>query len=131
MVGVGVAHAETRSPSSEPPVQGRDDAGVGFRMHQANREQGATVARTVRALIVQYRPGVSPRTGDGSVRGASRVTGPLRTALRLGPGLGLNMWRVDFTSPVTLADGRRVARQLAGHPSVVFAEVDTPVTTTG
>ena len=88
---------------------------------------GAQAERTVRALIVQYRPGVAPRTADGAPCGASRVTGPLRTSLRLGSGLGLNMWRVDFTTPVTLAEATRVARQLASHPSVVFAEPDSAV----
>ena len=83
--------------------------------------------RKVRALIVQYRPGVSPRTADGAPRGVRRVTGPLRATLRLGSGLGLNMWRVDFTSPVTLADARRVARQMAADPGVAFAEPDSPV----
>jgi len=83
--------------------------------------------RVVRALIVQYRPGVSPRLADGSLRGAHRVTGPLAATLRLGSGLGLNMWRVDFTRPVPVVQARRVAQQLESDPSIVSAEPDTPV----
>jgi hypothetical protein len=37
------------------------------------------------------------------------------------------MWRVDFVNPVSQATAARVARQLATHPAIAFAEIDRPV----
>lgn len=80
----------------------------------------------VKALIVQYRPGYRPKA-TGPLLGSSAVTGAVRSQLRLGPPLGLRMWRVDFLTPVTQATAARVARQLATHPAIALAEIDRPV----
>lgn len=80
----------------------------------------------IRALIVQYEPGHAPKAGV--VLGSSKVTGAQRQNLQLGSALGNRMWRVDFTSPVSEVTALRVARQLASHPDVAFAELDRKVT---
>ena len=80
----------------------------------------------IRALIVGYERGYAPR--PGRVLGASRVTGAQRNNLVLGSALGGRMWRVDFRTPVDAATAARVARQLATHPAVKFAELDRKVT---
>ncbi len=86
----------------------------------------AVQADRVKALIVQYRPGYRPKS-TGPLLGSSAVTGAVRSQLRLGPPLGLRMWRVDFVRPVTGATAARVARQLATHPAIALAEIDRPV----
>lgn len=79
----------------------------------------------VQSLILGYK---REWTKSGTaVLGASRVIGSQRTNLRLGSPLGERMWRVDFIKPVSLKTAERVARQLASHPAVVFAEVDERV----
>ncbi|MBU6245833.1 MAG: hypothetical protein KGP12_11525 [Actinomycetales bacterium] len=87
-------------------------------------QRSAETAR-IRALIVQYEPGHAPKAGV--VLGASKVTGPQRQNLQLGSALGNRMWRVDFKTPVSEATALRVARQLASHPDVAFAELDRKV----
>jgi hypothetical protein len=79
----------------------------------------------IRALIVRYERGYAPR---GRVLGITSVTGAQRSNLTLGSALGGRMWRIDFKTPVDEATARRVARQLARHPAVDFAELDRKVT---
>lgn len=79
----------------------------------------------IRALIVRYERGYAPR---GRVLGITRVTGAQRSNLTLGSALGGRMWRIDFKTPVNEATAQRVARQLASHPAVDFAELDRKVT---
>ncbi len=79
----------------------------------------------VKALILGYKREWA-KSGT-AVLGASRVTGSQRANLRLGSPLGERMWRVDFIKPVSLKTAERVARQLASHPAVIFAEVDERV----
>ena len=80
----------------------------------------------VKSLIVQYAPGRVP-TDTVPLLGSSKVTGDVRQTLRLGPALGNDMWRVDFTKPVTRTVATRVARQLADHRFILFAEIDEKV----
>jgi len=86
----------------------------------------ADQADRIRALIVQYKPGHAPK--PGVVLGASKVTGAQRQNLLLGSALGNRMWRVDFKTPVSEATAQRVAKQLASHPDIAFAELDRKVT---
>lgn len=90
----------------------------------------AVEADRVKALIVQYRPGYRPRS-TGPLLGTSAVTGPVRRQLTLGLALGQHMWRVDFATPVSQATAARVARQLATHRAIAFAEIDRPVGVAG
>ena len=83
-------------------------------------------AAQVKSLIVQYAPGRVP-TDSVPLLGSSKVTGRERQMLRLGPALGNDMWRVDFTTPVSRTVASRVARQLADHRFIVLAEIDEPV----
>jgi len=82
----------------------------------------------VSSLIVRVRPGRSI-TVNGAVRGANRVTGPIRRSLSVGPYLGLRMYRVDFAEPVSESVAKRVATQLARDPGIEFAEPDSIVST--
>lgn len=80
----------------------------------------------VKSLIVQYAPGRVP-SDTVPLLGSSKVTGDARQNLRLGSALGNDMWRVDFTTPVTRVVATRVARQLADHRFILFAEIDEQV----
>ncbi len=82
-----------------------------------------TTGERVNSLIVRYAKGVSP-TVDGTVRGSSYVTGSLGSGMTLGPNLGLRMYRVDFARPVTLAEAKLAASQMAKDKGVQFAEPD-------
>jgi len=89
-------------------------------------ESAASSTDRVNSLIVQYEPGRVPNDSL-PLWGSSKVTGSVRQMLRLGPALGNDMWRVDFTKPVTRTVALRVAQQLAAHRFIVFAEIDEPV----
>lgn len=82
----------------------------------------------VSSLIVRLRPGRTIEV-NGAVRGANRVTGPIRNSLSVGPYLGLRMYRIDFAQPVSERVAKRVATQLARDPGIEFAEPDSIVTT--
>lgn len=88
-----------------------------------------TTGERVNSLIVRYAKGVSP-TQNGAVRGSADVTGGLGTGMTLGPNLGLRMYRVDFASPVTLAQADRAAAQMMTDKGVQFAEPDRIVRAT-
>lgn len=89
-------------------------------------QAAASSTDRVSSLIVQYEPGRVPNDSL-PLLGSSKVTGSVRQMLRLGPALGNDMWRVDFTKPVTRTVALRVAQQLADHRFIVFAEIDEPV----
>jgi hypothetical protein len=80
----------------------------------------------VSSLIVRVKKGKSI-TVNGKVRGANRVTGPVRNSLSVGPNLGLRMYRIDFAQPVSERVARRVATQLMRDPGIEFAEPDSIV----
>ena len=82
----------------------------------------------VASLIVKYEPGRVP-TDSVPLLGSSKVTGNVRQMLRLGPALGNDMWRVDFTKPVSRTVALRVAQQLTDHRFIAFAEIDERVGT--
>jgi len=81
----------------------------------------------VSSLIVRVKRGLSIAV-NGEVRGAQRVTGPVRASLQVGPNLGLRMYRIDFTQPVSERVAKRVATQLMRDPGIEFAEPDSIVT---
>jgi hypothetical protein len=85
---------------------------------------------TVRALVVQYVDGYTPQIRV-PIPGSSGVSQGMRRKLRLGPALGLNMWRVDFISPVNASVADKVSRELELHPLIVFAEPDGRASATG
>jgi hypothetical protein len=85
--------------------------------------QPTTKDLRVKSLIVQYRSGYEPRA-TVPIPGSSKVSSLYRDKLRLGLALGSNMWRVDFISPVNRATALTVAKQLAEHRLIVFAEID-------
>ena len=89
----------------------------------------ATGKEQVSSLIVQYAPGIDAGKVRGPVRGADRVTPSVRASLRVGPALGLNMWRVDFDRPVSMRVALRTCRQLAAHRDILAAEPDMSVST--
>jgi serine protease len=82
----------------------------------------------VSSLIVRVKGGRSITVND-EVRGAQRVTGPIRASLQVGPYLGLRMYRIDFAQPVSERVAKRVATQLMQDPGIEFAEPDSIVTT--
>ncbi len=77
----------------------------------------------VSSLIVRYARGVTPTVG-GAVRGAGLITGNPGNSLTLGPNLGLGMYRIDFTKPVTLAAARVACTQMSQAKGVEFVEPD-------
>jgi hypothetical protein len=81
----------------------------------------------VSSLIVRVKRGRSI-TVNGEVRGAQRVTGPVRASLQVGSNLGLRMYRIDFTQPVSERVAKRVSTQLMRDPGIEFAEPDSIVT---
>lgn len=83
----------------------------------------------VLSLIVRYAKGASP-TVDGRVRGSDHVTGGLGGGMTLGPTLGLRTYRVDFASPVTLAQAQKAADQMLKDTGVQVAEPDRIVRAT-
>lgn len=88
--------------------------------------QPSDTTAQVKSLIVQYVPGRVP-TDTVPLLGSSKVTGKERQMLRLGPALGNDMWRVDFSTAVSRTVALRVARQLADHRFILIAEIDEPV----
>jgi len=122
-LGAGEAAAQ---PMSQPTSGSAVGAAVTGAMTSGSMPAAAAQKdEQIRALIVRYERGYAPK---GRVLGVTRVTGAQRTNLILGSALGGRMWRIDFKTPVDEATAQRVARQLASHPAVEFAELDRKVT---
>lgn len=105
------------------PVQER-----GALIHFSSPGLNPSTSDRVSSLIVRLDKGRSIVV-DGAVRGAERVTGGLGDLLKVGPYLGLRMYRIDFPEPVSAAVAERVARQLSRDPGIAFAEPDSLVST--
>ena len=78
-------------------------------------------SESVSSLIVRLKKGRLP-TSDGQIRGADNIDGSVASSLRVGDKLGLRLYRIDFTEPVSDSDAERVARTLMEDSGVAFAE---------
>jgi len=101
--------------------------GALVRMTTSMNSNVASETNSVRSLIVRYAKSVTPSV-NGKVVGSSKITGGLSAGMTLGPNLGLRMYRVDFSQPVTVEQAQRAAIEMSKDKKIEFAEVDSFVT---
>lgn len=78
----------------------------------------------VSSIIVRLKAGKSI-TVNGQVRGSANL--PAGTELTVGRNLGLRMYRLDLTEPVSESAAQRIANALAKDSGIEFAEPDSLV----
>ena len=82
----------------------------------------------VTSVIVRMKKGRSPVV-DGEVRGSDNVRSSFGESLSVGRYLGLRMYRIDLSSPVSEAVASQIAEDLTRDPGIAFAEPDSIVST--
>ncbi len=125
VVAVAVAVAGVWAPSvasAEPAGPGPVGTGslspaVSGHALRARTLSDASVTR----LIVKYKAGAGPRSGE-TVAGAAAVSAA--TLIKRGPAVGGGYVTVELAKPVSRAAAEQAARQLAADPRVAVAEPD-------